>query len=194
MGTASQFSLVVGIVDDLDDKQNLGRVLVRYPHLDGVESDWAHIASPMAGKGRGVFLRPEKGEAVLVGSGIGDESRDAYVLGGLWSTEDSPPEGTGKAVDNNIRLIRSRSGHKLVLDDTKGKERIEIVDKDDTRKLVIDSANGAIELTCDGGSVTVKATTIAVEATQDLTLTAKGDATLKATGTLTLKGGKVEIN
>lgn len=188
-----QVGLVVGIVQSLDDRKGLGRVRVTFPHLDDEQSEWAPIASPMAGDGRGMVFRPEKGEAVLVGFAHGDP-RNPFVLGGFWSTEDPPPQGTDKDSDNDVRQIRSRSGHRIVLDDRKGAERIEITDKDDKRKVVIDSAKGTMEITCDGGDLTVSASTVTVKA-DTIELSATGNATLKAGGTLTLKGdAAVRIN
>ncbi len=129
--------IVIGEVCDLEDPDKLGRVRVTFPHLGGVKSDWAKLVSPMAGKERGIFFRPEKGDEVLVAFEHNDGNRP-YILGSLWSQVDTPPPSEGSAKDNNIRFIRSRSGHILRLDDTKGKEKIEFINKDSQRRIVID--------------------------------------------------------
>ena len=123
----AQPGVVIGVVDDLNDPEGLGRVMVTFPHLADEPSNWARLALPMAGAGRGTFFRPEKGDEVLVACEHGD-IRQPYVVGSLWSKTDQPPDQTGAATDNNIRVIVSRSGHRITLDDTSGSERIEITD------------------------------------------------------------------
>ena len=48
------------------------------------------------------------------------------------------PTSDGK---NNVRVIKSRSGHVIQLNDEDGKEKIEIVDKSGKNSIVIDTAN-----------------------------------------------------
>jgi len=195
--------IVIGEVCDLEDPDKLGRVRVTFPHLDGVKSDWAKLVSPMAGKERGIFFRPEKGDEVLVAFEHNDGNRP-YILGSLWSQVDTPPPSEGSAKDNNIRFIRSRSGHIIRLDDTKGKEKIEFIDKDSQRRIVIDCDQKKIQITADQGDVEVaaKAGNVKVEAATNVEVNAKGNVAIKAqgnlsleaTGTLTIKGATVEIN
>src|SRR5690242_926559 len=109
MGGDQVNGIVIGLVKDLEDPQNLGRVRVTFPYLDDQLSDWARLVTPMAGKDRGVFFRPEVGDEVLVAFELGDVRRP-YVLGALWSTTDTPPPDDGKAKDNNWRFIKSRKG------------------------------------------------------------------------------------
>src|ERR1700722_18925249 len=101
--------IVIGIVDDLDDPEKLGRVRVKLPHLGGQMSDWAYLVTPMAGNNRGLFLRPEKNDQVLLAFSQGDP-RFPYILGSMWSKPDPPPPDDGDAVKNNWRFIKSRSG------------------------------------------------------------------------------------
>ena len=195
--------IVVGEVTSLDDKKSLGRVLVKYPHLGGVESGWCPVVTMMAGPGRGFVCRPEVGDQVLLALEFGDPNR-AYVLGAVWSEKQQPPKDDGKPKENNLRFLRSRSGHVIRLDDTKGKERIEIVDKDESRKVVIDSAAKKIQVVCDqgdvevtagSGNVTVSAGSGAVKVkAKSISVKATGDMTIEAVGTLVLKGAKVNIN
>lgn len=42
--------IVLGVVTDLNDPENLGRVRVRLPHLNDQQSDWSRVATPMGGK------------------------------------------------------------------------------------------------------------------------------------------------
>jgi uncharacterized protein involved in type VI secretion and phage assembly len=193
MRTRPSNGIVVGVVKKLDDPDSLGRVQVEFPHLDDQRSEWAHLASLMAGGGRGAFFRPDPEDKVLIGFEHGDPTRP-YVLGGLWSQADKPPEDDGKPKDNNWRFFKSRSGHVFKLDDTDGKERIEIVDKDGSRKLVIDSSGSKIQIDCGSGDVEITASgTVKVEG-QTVNVHAKGDMTLAADGTMTISGSTVNIN
>jgi uncharacterized protein involved in type VI secretion and phage assembly len=174
----------------------------------------------MAGGGRGMFFRPEKGDEVLVGFEHGDPRRP-YILGSVWSQVDQPPEDTGPRTENNVRLIQSRSGHIIKLDDTVGEEMIEILSQDghqvrlnDARfsrkieiiasggqKVIIDTTSDQIQIVCSGGQVKVEARSVEVQARSNIKLESKGTMSLKAasinveaTGALTLKGGVVRIN
>jgi len=186
--------IVIGEVSTLEDPENLGRVKVKFPHLDDQESDWAKLATLMAGPERGVFFRPEIGDEVLVALEHGDYRR-AYVLGGLWSQVDKPPTDDGDAKKNNWRFIKSRSGHIIKLDDTQGSELIEITDKSGNHQIIIDSANQKIQVICNAGDVEVSAGsgTVKVEATT-VEIKASGNMNLEASGTMTIKGATVNIN
>lgn len=194
--------IVVGVVKALDDKTP-GRVKVTFPHQDSCESAWCSVVSPMGGAGRGVVFLPEPGDHVIVALEHGHPDR-GFILGAVWSDKQPPPKLDGKPAENNLRLIRSRSGHEVRLDDTKGKERIEIVDKDGTRRVVIDTAGKKIQVICESGDVEVTAGSgnVAVKAGsgkvaidgQTVAVTSTGDMTIRATGSLTLKGATVAIN
>jgi uncharacterized protein involved in type VI secretion and phage assembly len=123
------YGAVVGLVTSIDDPDSLGRVRVRFPWLkDDVESRWARIVSFMAGATRGGVFRPEVGDEVLVLFEHGD-MRFPYVVGGLWNGQDKMPTERGADGGNDVRLIKSRSGHTIVFDDTSGSEKITINDK-----------------------------------------------------------------
>ncbi len=180
--------IVVGIVTQLEDDDHIGRVKVRYPTMEDQESHWARMATLMAGPGRGTYFLPDPDDEVLVAFEHNDPRRP-YVLGGLWSRTDSPPQSDGDQARNNWRFIRSRSGHVIKLDDTSGGEKIELIDKDGRHTIAIDSAaasirvvsdSGDVHVTAAAGKVTVSATTVEISAT--------GDMTLSANGTLTIKG------
>jgi uncharacterized protein involved in type VI secretion and phage assembly len=186
--------IVIGIVDDLEDPDGLGRVRVKYPYLGGQLSEWARLASLMAGKDRGAFIRPEKDDEVLIGFEQGDVRRP-HVIGCLWNSVDTPPPDDGDAAANNWRFLRSRSGHVILLDDTSGAEKVEIVDKDEKRRIVVDAAGKAIQIICTEGDVAISATkgTVSVEAKEG-SIKTSGALTIEATGVLTLKGSTVKIN
>jgi uncharacterized protein involved in type VI secretion and phage assembly len=186
--------IVIGIVADLDDPEELGRVRVRLPHLNDELSDWSRVATPMGGKDRGLFFRPERDDEVLVAYEHGDPRR-SYIVGSLWSKVDPPPGDDGKKVANNWRFFRSRSGHLMKFDDTSGAERVEIVGKDGGHKLVIDVSGKKIEISCSSGDVTLSAPAgkVSIDANQ-IEIKAKSTMTIDGGTSLTLTGKTVSIN
>jgi uncharacterized protein involved in type VI secretion and phage assembly len=194
--------ILIGLVadsKDLDDPDRLGRVRVTFPTLDDQKSYWARIASPMAGKERGFHMIPDVGDEVLCALEEGDPRR-VYIIGGVWSKPDKPPPDDGKPTENNWRFIRSRAGHIFKFDDTKGAEKIEIIDKDEvtngiSRKIVIDPVKKKIQIICDDGDVEVlvKKGNVKVEAKAGDVSVDAANITLKATGKISLEGATVEI-
>lgn len=184
--------VVIGTVLDLKDPEKLGRVRLQLPQYADQPTDWARIVSPMAGKDRGFFFQPEVGDEVLVAFENGDPRR-AYVLGALWSKVDTPPKRDGKDPDNNLRLIHSRSGHRVVLDDTKGAEKIEITHKNGRNRIVI--TDQKIEVIGESGDMTISAPngTLKIDATT-IDIKAKSTMTVDGGTSLTIKGTMVNIN
>lgn len=207
-GTASAarvYGLVVGIVTNNDDPDGQGRVKIRFPWLsDGEESWWARIVSPMAGSGRGLFILPEVDDEVLVGFEQGD-IRFPYVLGALWNGKDAPPEadpldGDGKVVK---RVLKTRSGHVVRLDDTDGEEKIEIIDSSTKNTVVIDAAQNTVTITADSdivlksahGDVVISGQNVRISATTaDVKIESSANMQLTANGQSTIKGSVVNIN
>ena len=189
------FGVVIGIVTDNKDEEKLGRVKLSFPwREESDQSQWARVAAFMAGKNRGAFFLPEVGDEVLVAFDRG-EIDHPYVICSLWNGKDTPPEKNDDG-KNNIRKIRSRSGHeivfnddnekkkekvqiktngghKVVLDDSAGKEKIEIVDKTGNNKMTIDSVKNSIEIECDM-ELKIKANKVEIEGTGSLTLKSSG--------------------
>jgi uncharacterized protein involved in type VI secretion and phage assembly len=193
--------IVIGVVRSLEDPQNLGRVRVELPHLDGKKSAWCRISTLMAGKDRGSLFRPEPDDEVLVGLVHGDTAQ-AYVLGGLWNETDTPPENGGTK-DNHLRTLRSRSGHVFRFDDTPGSTKIEVIGSDEKQRWVIDVGQKKISVEADEGDVSVKTKQgkVEVDSGSDVSVKAKGsfkveaaEITLEATGNVTIKGAQVGIN
>ncbi|MCC2670093.1 MAG: Rhs element Vgr protein [Armatimonadetes bacterium] len=136
-------NIVVGVVTNNVDPEGLGRIKVKYPWLvKGHDSHWARLSTPMAGPGRGFYWIPEIDDEVLVAFEHGDMHRP-YVIGCLWNGQDLPIKKNDECVQDgkvNLRLIRTRYGHDVILDDTKDKEKIviktpygHVVEIDDTK-------------------------------------------------------------
>lgn len=133
-------SVVIGLVTNLNDPEQLGRVKVKYPwlfddHNLEIESTWARLVAPMAGQdGKGFYALPEIDDEVLIAFEQGDVNRP-YIVGVLWNHKDRPPiDQEGAAVKGSKvvkRIIRSRLGHEIVFDDS-----------DDSPSVVISTSNG----------------------------------------------------
>jgi uncharacterized protein involved in type VI secretion and phage assembly len=187
------YGVVMGIVTNNQDPNKMGRVRVKFPWLsDDHESWWARIATPMAGPNRGVWFLPEVDDEVLVAFDHGDV-RNPYIIGSLWNGKDTPPE-TNSDGKNNLRLIHSRSGHLIRLDDSDGDEKIEIIDKTSNNSVTIKSSDNSIAITCQG-KLTLHASQ-GIEITSDLDIKIKANTTMdtESSAPMTIKGATVSIN
>ncbi|MFZ3058851.1 MAG: phage baseplate assembly protein V [Candidatus Methanoperedens sp.] len=193
--------VVVGIVTDNKDPDKLGRVKVKIPRLSAEdESNWARVISFMGGKQMGGFFLPEVNDEVLVAFEYGDINIP-YVIGSLWNGKDSPPL-TNDDGKNNFRIIKSRSGHVIRLDDTDGQEKIEIVDKSENNKIIIDTkekkisiiSDKDIEISAPNGKVKIEAMDIETKSSASTKIEASSTMDLKASATANLKGATVNIN
>jgi uncharacterized protein involved in type VI secretion and phage assembly len=202
-----QYGVSAGIVTNNKDPDGLARVKLKFPWLsDDNETDWVRIAFLAAGARRGSFFLPEVGDEVLVAFEHGDIN-SPYVIGTLWNAKDRPPETNGDG-KNNIRKITSRSGHeivfddnaegkkekleiktnaghKIVLDDAPGQEKIEIVDKSGSNKILIDTMRKAVNIE-SGMQLKIKADMVEIAGSTKLVLTSDG--------IVEIKGSMVKIN
>ncbi len=205
--TSSQNAIsgvVVGIVTDNNDPNGLGRVKLQFPWRNGSDkTSWVRIAVPMAGKNRGTYFLPEVGDEVLVAFDHGMIDLP-FVVGSLWNGKDQPPE-TNKSGNDDRRLIVSKSGHKIILDDSKGSEKVEIHsqaghqiildDSSGSEKIqIIDKNSNSIIIDSAQNSITVKAQTKLSIQAQMIELKADSTIDIEATGSLNLKGAIVKIN
>lgn len=196
--------VAIGVVTNNEGDAGQGQIKVKLPWRDHQESFWVRLAVPMAGADRGTYFVPEVGDEVLLAFDQGD-IRHPYMIGALWNGQDSPPQ-TNADGENNVRQIRSRSGHELTFDDTagaeaieiktagghiirlddsSGSEKIEIKDSTGSNKIIIDSAKGSMELE-SAQSLKIKSNSIDIEAGASMNI--------KASGTLTIQGALVQIN
>src|SRR5713101_3452687 len=197
------YGVVVGVVTNNQDPENLHRVKVRFPWLSNdvdVESHWARVASPMAGNGRGAYFLPEVDDEVLVAFEHGSVNHP-YVLGCLWNGKDTPPESNANG-ENNYRTIKSRSGHVVRLNDAAGSETIEIIDKSEKNKIVINTAENSITIEAKSdikiksamGKLTMEANGIEIKSNAGVTVQATLSMDLKANAQVTVKGATINLN
>jgi uncharacterized protein involved in type VI secretion and phage assembly len=196
------YGVTIGVVTNNKDPDKLGRIKVKFPWLsDQEESAWARILSPMAGKERGFYFLPEVDDEVLVAFEHG-QVEFPYVLGALWNGKDKPP-GSNDDGKNNQRLIKSRSGHVIIFDDTEGKEQIIIRDKTAKNEIVIDSkknsmtikveqdlsieTKGKISLKSSGGDLAIECQNLNIQAKQNCEIKANAQVSVQANAGMALK-------
>jgi uncharacterized protein involved in type VI secretion and phage assembly len=130
---------------------------------------WARIATLMAGANRGTWFIPDVGDEVVVAFEHGDLNRP-YVLGGLWNSANPPPETMD--VTNNKKLVRSRNGVQITLDDQGGRESI-IIETPGGQQLALEDGPGAVVLTdSNGNSVELRTNGIIMNAASRVILNA----------------------
>ena len=191
--------VAIALVTQNKDEDGLCRVKVSYPwHEKPKDSYWARLATPMAGKERGLVVIPEVGDEVVVAFER-EDLRFPFVLGALWNGKDKPPlaNGDGK---NDKRILKSRKKHYLLFDDgSKGvvelaHEKGRKITFDDNGFAIQDENGNVVKVDSNSGAMTIeakgqlniKAASIIIEAT--------GTLELKASATLTIRGALVNIN
>jgi uncharacterized protein involved in type VI secretion and phage assembly len=181
------------------DDEGLCRVKVSYPwHEKPRESYWARLATPMAGKERGLVFIPEVGDEVLVAFER-EDLRFPYVLGALWNGKDKPPlaNDDGK---NDKRTVVSRKKHHLLFDDG-AKGAVELLHEkgrkvvlDDNGFVVQDEKGNVVKVDSNSGAMTIEAKGQLKIKAASITLEATGTVELKASATMTIRGTMVNIN
>lgn len=194
--------LLFARVSNVDDPDKLGRVKVWMPTLSAaVESTWARVLQPGAGPKSGMYWPLESGDEVIVGF-VGGHAELPVVLGALWSAKHlaAVPEASRR----DHRLLTSRSGHVLRLDDTADAEKIELVTAKGENAITLDVAGGKvtitaktelevkvgsdITLTMKNGKISVTCKELALAGCTDISVDSQSIG-IAATGCLTLDGG-----
>ncbi len=197
--------VVPAIVTNNEDPDGLGRVKVKYPVFsDDIESDWVRVASPMAGPGRGFYWLPEVDDEVLVAFEFSDVRRP-YVIGALWNGQDAPPEEIGNVVSGGEvvqRIIKTRAGHLIILEDTSGDEAIKIIDMTGENQMLIESnedkitlqARGDIVIEAEGKVMVSGQGGVEIESQGQFKAESQGGAEITTTANLKVHGATSEVS
>jgi uncharacterized protein involved in type VI secretion and phage assembly len=213
--------VVVGIVTNINDPDGLGRVKVKFPWLDERhESDWARLAAPGAGPGRGVYFSPEVDDEVLVAFEHGDISRP-FVVGGLWNGKDKTPAEAATGGKVQRRTLKTRVGHTIELHDDEGagkglirittagghtltlsdndkqitvKSSAHTITLDDQGRAVKIESGGDLELKAPGGKLSIGSSGVELASNASLKVQANAMLDVKTSAVLTIQGSLVKIN
>src|SRR5438045_7736554 len=122
----------------------------------------------MGGNNRGSWFIPDVNDEVLVVFEGGDPRRP-YVIGGLWNGNDSPPDSMDGAGNNYRKVLCSRNGIKLTMDDTDGQEKF-IAETPGGQKITLTDGPGAVAIVdSNGDSVKLETSGITVTASANVT-------------------------
>jgi phage protein D/phage baseplate assembly protein gpV len=183
-------SISIAVVTDNQDPENMGRVKVKYPTLSDTDSSyWARLATPSAGNDRGFYFLPEVNDEVLVAFEQGDINLP-YVIGSLWNGKDKAPQSASDAKDK--RMIKTRSGHIIILDDTSGSEKIIIKDKTGNNVVQIDSSSNELSIKMDGETKIKAKGKISLDSDQDISIKAVNGVNIEGLN-VKVKGMQVDV-
>ena len=169
------YGVYPALVSDIRDPDGQGRVRLTLPWSPDTAGEryevWARVATLMGGNNRGSWFIPDVNDEVLVVFEGGDPRRP-YVIGGLWNGSDSPPETMDGAGKNDKKVIRSRNGVKVTLDDTTGQEKL-ILETPGGQKVTLKDGPGSVFIEdSNGNSVKLEASGVTVTASSKVTVSA----------------------
>jgi len=182
------YGVFPALVSDIKDPDGLGKVKVTLPWSPDSGGSryeaWARVATLMGGNQRGSWFIPDVNDEVLVAFEAGD-ARRPYVVGGLWNGRDNPPESMDGGGRNFKKVLCSRNGVKITIDDTDGQESLKL-ETPGGQTVVLKDGPGSIEASdSNGNSIKMEASGITVTASAKVTLSAS---------TVEISAGMVTVN
>ncbi|MBC9798190.1 type VI secretion system Vgr family protein [Sinomicrobium weinanense] len=158
------------VVTDNNDPRGLGRVKVRF-HWD-YESPWIRMVQPHGGGNKGFYFVPEKGEEVLVAF-EGGNAEKPYITGTMYNGSQKSGYATA---GNDLKVIHSRSGTKIKMNDAEGSIFIE----DPSGNTWFMDGQGNIEVTAPE-TISLNGKNVDISASENISMGA-GDNTSIYTG------------
>ncbi len=184
------YGVYPALVSDVKDPDGQGRVLVTLPWSPDTGSDryeaWARVATLMGGNNRGSWFIPDVNDEVLVVFEGGNPCRP-YVIGGLWNGSDAPPASMDGSGRNFKKVLRSRNGVTITLDDSDGRETM-VLETPGGQKITLKDGPGAVEIVDSNGN-SVKLETSGVTVTASAKVTVNASIMEISAGTLTVNAG-----
>ena len=157
-----------GVVSQVDDPDNMGRVRVVLPNYGGVETGWLQVVVPGAGPNKGIIALPDVNDQVLVLL-INEDPDQAVVLGGLYGVNGPPDSGVE---DGAVRRYTMT---------TPGGQRVRLDDEQET--IHVENSNGDfIQLSPEGVRIGDHEGSIIEFTPGKCLIHAKADLTIEAPG------------
>ena len=182
------YGVYPALVTDISDPDGQGRVKVSLPWSPdtggGKYEAWARLATMMAGNNRGSWFVPDNNDEVLIAFEAGD-TRRPYVIGALWNGSDAPPESMDGGGNNYKKVLKSRNGVTVTLDDQDGQETF-IAETPGGQKVTLKDGPGSVEIVDSNGN------SIKLESS-GITLTASAKVTINA-GQMAISAGMVTVD
>ena len=166
------------------DPDGLSRIQVQFPWQveNNGSTPWIRVLTPHSGLDKGFHFIPEIEEEVLVGFEGGNAERP-FVMGALYTGVNKPEEWQTDA--NNVKAIRTRSGHTIELNDTEGEEKINIYDNEGS---IITFDTQAQSLTINATeTIDIGAKNINIIAEENINIQAQGNITKAAEGDISIQ-------
>ncbi len=203
-----------GKVSDNKDTDSLNRIKVTVVGEKEAVSDWFPVVMPFAGPDNGVSVLPEVDDMVMVAAMDGDNNKKA-VIGSVWFSDGEPPvtdENSGADLNqdgnNSLKFFKSRSGSMIILDDTEGEEKVQILSCDAKSRFEFLNADELVNLETEvditigaKGVVSIQAEEIEIISEKQLNLSgeevqvsAKKVMDINADKDMTLKGSGIALN
>jgi uncharacterized protein involved in type VI secretion and phage assembly len=169
------YGVVPALVTDIKDPDNQGRVKIKLPWAPdtdgGAYEVWARVATLMGGNNRGSWFIPDVDDEVLAAFLLGDPSHP-YVVGSLWNGSDAPPETMDGAGNNYKKVLCSRNGVKITLDDQDGQEKF-LVETPGGQKITLQDGPGSVAIEDgNGNSVKLESSGITIDTGSKVTINA----------------------
>jgi len=203
---------VYGIITNNADPEGLGRVKAGLYHLGkDVQTDWV----PVRTSNLGMFFLPETGDQVVVAF-EGDNPDRPVVMGCIWSIKQRPPR-TGEKENaesefnkngkNNLRFISSRSENRIIFNDTKDNEKLQMIVSGDAARMelaakgnnMLFKTTGVMKISAKG-NVTINGKELRINVkkgiitqSKDIKLEGK-NVNMKAGNSITVKGNGINLN
>ncbi|MGH3520320.1 MAG: phage baseplate assembly protein V, partial [Haloechinothrix sp.] len=153
-------AVTLGVVTEVDDPDNLGRVRVSLLSHGEADVGWLGVLCPGAGQDKGLVVLPDTGDTVLVCLPHG--AVGGIVLGSLYGGIEPPDSGVH---NGSVRRwsLRTADGQSVTVDDSA--HRVTVADRAGS---VVDLAPGQVTLhaatdlliQAPGRAITVRARTV----------------------------------
>ena len=204
-----------GKVTDVKDPDKLGRIKVAIDSAGkDAETAWLPMLSLQAGKESGFFVMPDVDDQVIIAY-LDSNHQHGVVMGGIWNPDNKPPKteengdsdlnADGK---NYLKFYRSKSGLRFIFDDTKGKEKIQILSKDAKTRFEFDADKKLLNIETDQGitlkakkKISIQAEELSIKTdkvtsldTAGLSLKSSKGLKAEATNDLAAEGSSVKLN
>jgi len=192
--------IMLGKVKKNWDTEHPGMVMVEFFLGEKGKSTtgWVPVMQPYAGKSYGEYFFPEIDSVVVVGFLLGNLD-SPVVLGCIWDEKNVLPKDTANK-ENSIKSILTKGGHKIIFDEKKDEEKIEIITageisismQDKEQSITIKDKKGQNLCTING-----KEGTITLEAKEKVVFKAGGKNMLTLDGSgkkATLASDNIEVN
>ncbi len=151
------FGKYTGVVKDNGDDQNMGQLQVTVPAIFSPDE----VVTARAALPYGVYFVPEIGTKIWVEFEGGDLGLPIWT-GVQFAPGEWPEEAKGIPPDK--RLIKTKSGHVLLFDDTSGEEGIDIQDGVNAHRVTMNKDGIQVQdgvnqhrLSLDSSGITVEA-------------------------------------